>query len=425
MVRLFLIIFATLYCSLAWANEDKKAPKSFEDIAAELNAKKQELEPFDRKKVKVDLESLGLDDVDNSNKDDAKKVANTTEEKPKEELKVENLEVIKPAENKPLGDKTVIIENSKQDLAAPVIANQSSSPALEAKGKNKAVDKKTIVKKPVKKPLKKQDIVKIPQTQNEKIQIEKSQELSELRKKYLAKFSNKKSDLSSQEQSDIVVPRRKEIGKFIVDETPPEPILNRFRSSENIHIPTVSTKPEMIEVLFDVASLDNISLFSDAYKDIENPNVKNKNGDTILTFATLLKKYSIMASLLEKGADPNMPNKLGYSPLAIAIEMLDSKSCEILFNGGADINYVDALGRTYLMQAVKVGFLPGVELLVRNGVDVNAMDNEGFTALAVAYRYKRDVIVKYLLKNNARTWSEKPSEVESQSMIKDLENRWK
>lgn len=77
------------------------------------------------------------------------------------------------------------------------------------------------------------------------------------------------------------------------------------------------------------------------------------------------------------------------------------------------------------MQAARVGFLPGVDLLVSRGVDVNLMDNDGFSALAIAYRHKKEVIAQYLLKHGAKTWVEKTYDPTPQTMIQELEGRWK
>ena len=138
-----------------------------------------------------------------------------------------------------------------------------------------------------------------------------------------------------------------------------------------------------------------------------------------------MKKHAIAASILAKEANPDLPNALGYTPIDIAIEMLDIKSIELLANNNANIHYFDGFGRTYLMHAVRVGFLPAVEFFISRGVDVNSMDNDGFTALAIAYRHKKEVIVKFLLKNGAKTWIEKPFNPERESLIKELENHWR
>ncbi len=137
-----------------------------------------------------------------------------------------------------------------------------------------------------------------------------------------------------------------------------------------------------------------------------------------------MQKHKIISSILAKGADPNLPNALGYTPIDLAIELTDIKTLELLANNNADLNYVDGFKRTYLMHASRVGFLPAVELFIMKNVDINAIDKDGFTALAIAYRHKKEVIVKYLLKNGAKTWVEKPFDPEKGSLIKELETRW-
>lgn len=205
---------------------------------------------------------------------------------------------------------------------------------------------------------------------------------------------------------------------------PALPILNRFRSSDNRHIATILTPQENIEILFNSISSGNVAFFNSAYKNVETPNAKNQLGDTIVTCSILLQRPSILASILSKGASPNMPNDLGYTPIDIAIELLDVKSLNLLVDNNADVNYTDFFGRSYLMHAARVGLLPAVELFLSKGVDINAMDNDGFTALSIAYRHKKEIIVKYLLKNGAKTWVEKPYNPEAQSLINELENRW-
>jgi ankyrin repeat protein len=90
-----------------------------------------------------------------------------------------------------------------------------------------------------------------------------------------------------------------------------------------------------------------------------------------------------------------------------------------------NLDYRDVLGQTYLMYAARAGFLPAVEMLISRGVDANEMSNDGATALTFAYRYKQEVVAKFLLKSGAKPWIEKPYEPDEQSLIKELENRWK
>ena len=218
---------------------------------------------------------------------------------------------------------------------------------------------------------------------------------------------------------------KKDLNPFASEEMPALPILNRYRSGDNNHIPIILTPREKVDLLFKAISTNNVSFFNDSYRGVENPNVQNAFGDTILTYAMLMRRYSIVASIVAKGADVNRANKLGYTPVNIAIELLDFKLLEILVNNKADLNYLDAFGRSYLMHAARVGFLPAADLFLSNGIDVNLMDKDGFTALAIAYRHNKEVIAQYLLKHGAKTWIEKPYDPKNQSLIQELENRWK
>ncbi len=446
MFKFFLLIFVVGFKLTAFGADANKVPQSFEDIAADLKAKKAQLDPFSKQKVKIDVESLGLDDVDGKHKiidNSAQKeeikipdlqkneatpaVVENTEVKKDVDIKQEDLQVIgKTSSNKSAKINRDVKKETSVNQAPKVVDKLAAQSDLS---KNKE-DAKKLAKANRANNLKRRlalENSKKSQTKNEKIQSQKSQALNELRKKYLSIFLKEKEsfdEISSFSDEEKVVPKRKTISRFVLEEPQPAPILNRFRSSQNVHIPTIPTKQEKIDLLFAAAANEDISFFNDAYQDVMDPNVENGQGDTILIFAILMQKHAVIESLLAKGADPNMPNKLGYTPLNIAIELLDSKSFEILFNNKADIKYVDGLGKTYLMQSARVGFLPAVELLIDNGLDVNEMDNEGFTALSIAYRYKKEVIVKYLLRHNAQTWMEKPYNPQDQSIMRELEEKW-
>ncbi|OFW81378.1 MAG: hypothetical protein A2887_03655 [Alphaproteobacteria bacterium RIFCSPLOWO2_01_FULL_40_26] len=422
-IALIAIFCIALSCPL-FAAEENKTPQTLEEINADLQAKKAELEPFDPTKVKVDLESLGLDDVDKKQQEETK--ADPEEKRATETKTDETKEVVKETE----------IEESKPQTEQPVKPQEIEKPE-NAQPQQTPVTSSSDIKKPTtayinsqkKKNLKKRLEAEKRRKWNEKQQKEKLQKLNELREKYLSDAEKLNEDFDSNDEdfsfSKIIIPQKKDLNPFLDEEPPALPILNRYRSKDNVHIPIILTPKERIGILFNAISIGSVRTFNEAYKDIENPNVRNAEGDTILTYALLLKKYPVIASALAKGADPNMPNKLGYTPINIAIELLDFKSLELLANNKADLNYTDAFGRTYLMHAARVGFLPAVDLFVSRLVDINAMDDDGFTALAIAYRHKKEVIVQYLLKHGAATWVEKPYKPKNQSLIKELENRWK
>jgi ankyrin repeat protein len=222
-----------------------------------------------------------------------------------------------------------------------------------------------------------------------------------------------------------IIPQKKVMPKFFNDEVPP-PLLNRFKSPDNSHHPIIISNSEKIDFMFKTIAENRIDDFNSIFSSINNPNIKNSFGDTLLTFAVLMKRHDAISSLLSKGANPNLANDLGYTPLNIAIEMVDYKSTSILIEiGGAKVDFIDDLGRTYLMQAARVGSLPIVDLLISKGVDINAADNNGTTALAIAYKHKKDIIAKYLLKFGAKSWIKKNYIEDDTPMIQDLFNKWK
>lgn len=277
--------------------------------------------------------------------------------------------------------------------------------------------------------------LKLKQAKEKKIKEEKLMRLNKLREEYLIKIKSEQNDSSRNDLDKdiglnqyIILPKEKFLNwsdRFVSEEEPAPPILDRARLGDNKHIPIILSESEKVDAIFSSISSGDISSFNESYKMIMDPDAQNINGDTILSYATLLQRHDVMLSVLSKGADPDLVNLLGHSPLDIAIEMLDLKAVQILHQMQADINIKDKYGRTYLMHAARVGFFPIVEYLISNGALVNEQDAKGHTALSIAYRHKKDVIVKYLLTNGAKTWIENPYKPENQIIIKDLNNRWK
>jgi ankyrin repeat protein len=137
-----------------------------------------------------------------------------------------------------------------------------------------------------------------------------------------------------------------------------------------------------------------------------------------------MQKHEATSFLLSNGAHPNLKNKLGYTPLNVAIELSDYISVELLVNMGANIEQSDNFGVNYLMQAVRVGNFPIVDILLEKNIDVNSVDDNGFTALDIAYRDRKEILVKYLKKHGAKTWIRKDY-AKKESIIQELERRWK
>lgn len=444
------------------------------DINAELNARKAASEPFDQKKVKVDLESLGLDNMDekiDQKKSELKKEitkqeirvkelppllrmiappdqvdAKSKNDVPKENVftsKKVNFEIKKifSKESKKISrkiadakNKNYLRENAKKNIAIHKPSEASTTLKEGVKTESAKVKKTAYAKKITKKNKNISNVKRskrelaIARFEADKKRKEKSRKLNILREKYLLEVNEKNEGIKKDpfiEDDERIIPAKKDISKFTSDEPPPPQLLTKYRDSNNKHIPVYLTQEENVKILFSTIKNGGIDFFNSAYKNVKDPNVKNSFGDTILTYSVLMQKYPIIASALANGANPNILNDIGYTPINLAIELQDIKSLQLLVDNNADVNYRDGFGRTYLMEAVHVGFLPAVELLLSKNLDVNAMDNNGMTALSIAYRYKKEIIVKYLLKHGAKTWVEKEYIPESQSMIEELENRFK
>jgi hypothetical protein len=445
---MFRVIFHAIIVYFALSSLVFAAPRaqSMDEINSDLQAKKSALEPFDPKKVKVDVESLGLDSVDDKT-DDKKNTDTKNDDVPPAPAEAaqapiassappsvavktpaqqaqEHLEqqsgVISKIKNIFKSDK----EKAKEVLQKLAPQEEKKAAVTVKKSTKKYVNLKA--KKDLKKRLaqeKSKADLKIQREKNAKKQKERLKKLQELRQTYLIKLDESERDQMMEEKAKII-PHKKDLNRFILEEAPAPPILNNYRTADNRYIPLIPTTQDNIDLLFETVISGRVPIFNNAYKRIENPEIKNQNGDTILTCATLLRKYAIMLAVLNEGANPNKPNDLGYNPLSIAIEMLDEKALEILVKNKADINYRDAFGRTYLMQAARIGFLPAISMLIDRGIDINTMDNDGFTALSIAYRHKQELAVQYLIKYGAKTWIEKPYDPGEQSLIKELENRW-
>lgn len=432
MLRIFFIIIVIFATRTAFAEE--KVLQTLEELTAELELKKTELEPFNEDDIKIDLESLGLDDVDekeaNPKKEEPKKSKKSSifvknrvpKTEPSTEVKIDKKEE-KIVKKEP--EKTIIEEKEEKKGFINKIQNFLSDDNEPETKDSEVTQEKTKLKdaiQPKKELPKKMLLQAIMNLENSRILNEKEREakrmkLQALREKYL-------QDFNRQARGNQVVPRRKELSKFVTEKLPALPILERYRTSDNVHIPIIFTPQERVQMLFDAISSGNVAYFNSTYAYVKNPNAKNKRGDTMLSYSVILQKHPITTAILHQGANPNATNSLGYSPMDIAIEMLDLKSIELLIKNKARTDYVDAFGRTYLMHASRVGFLPAVQLFIAAGIDVNAMDKDGFTALSIAYRHRKEVIVKYLLKNGAKTWIEKPYDPKRQSLIQELETRW-
>ncbi len=325
----------------------------------------------DNENLGQDLESLGLDNVENK--------ANFV---------------------KPL----TVRQNKKTKQIVQKKAKKNLTPTFSNKKNLKLIGQKTIDSNTKK--AKNRQLQEATETEeiDTKLNKEDLKTLEELRKIYVAKLQNSQTEYEDEDLdfSETILPHKKNLQSFATEELPPIPILNRSRSADNKHIPYVTTPNENVETMFLAIKLKDVNFFNEIFKYVQNPNISDNIGETVLTASILSRHYPMIASALAKGADPNMPNKLGYNPLTIAIELNDFQMVEMLVKNKADLFYKDTFNRTYLMQASRVGSLSVVDLLIRYGIEIDAVDNDGLSALAIAQKYKQNLVMQYLIKNNAK-----------------------
>lgn len=107
-----------------------------------------------------------------------------------------------------------------------------------------------------------------------------------------------------------------------------------------------------------------------------NPNTREPDGTTALSWAAIRGNTEIASQLLEAGADPNSHNALGASPLSIAIENGATGVTQLLVRNGADPNLARESGESPLMTAARLGQVQVMELLIDRGADVNARERK-------------------------------------------------
>ena len=166
-------------------------------------------------------------------------------------------------------------------------------------------------------------------------------------------------------------------------------------------------------VLMSAISKDMYAAFKLLVKRGANPNIADRNGNTVSHKAAQnenIKYYKII-----KDCDPNVKNKNGVSPLDILIEnkrydiisMLrlvdivdygNQKFALKMIEKAKDVNSYDRM-RNALHSAVSQNFETVVNKLIEKGADINLTDNNGKTAAMIALEKMNKTILKTLLSN--------------------------
>jgi ankyrin repeat protein len=82
-----------------------------------------------------------------------------------------------------------------------------------------------------------------------------------------------------------------------------------------------------------------------------NPDVRDRNGATVLMNALIVNDIGIVETLLNKGADVNAQRENGSTALHFAAVLGNNQSARLLLKKGADVNARNREGETTLMHA--------------------------------------------------------------------------
>jgi hypothetical protein len=207
---------------------------------------------------------------------------------------------------------------------------------------------------------------------------------------------------------------------FLTSDIPP-PLLVKSFSDENIHHPVLTEYSDKVRLLFNEIDNNDINEFNAIARQIYNVNIYNDSGDTPLLFAASLKRRTIVAILLAAGANPDLKNKLGLSAVNIAIKMGDYEMLKMIVESGANLDIRDNFGDTYLMQAVRIGYLPIIDYLADGKISLNAYNNKGMTAFDLARKSGNNVVMQLL----TRYGSDNRNIIVKKSIINELQNKWR
>lgn len=106
------------------------------------------------------------------------------------------------------------------------------------------------------------------------------------------------------------------------------------------------------------------------------------------------EKFKQMVDSLD---DINIQNKYGWTLLHIAIRRDRREMVNYLLEKGADINKVDGVGWTPLMEAIMDDMPELVKILVDAGADKTIANQRGATAPMLAQKFGRTNMYEYLM----------------------------
>jgi len=139
------------------------------------------------------------------------------------------------------------------------------------------------------------------------------------------------------------------------------------------------------------------------------PNIKNDEGDALLTYYTEIDKIDVIKLLIKHKAKLNIRNGEGETALMIAADRGFEKICKLLISNGASLNVRDEYtGTTPLMSAASKGYYNICKLLIKNRVNLHCLDDDGYNSLELAIHFSHTRVANLLIDHGARFQQEGP-----------------
>ena len=125
------------------------------------------------------------------------------------------------------------------------------------------------------------------------------------------------------------------------------------------------------------------------------PNLKNKEGLTLINCAVLSKKMEVVEYVFEKCPEVNVKDTLGLTPFHCAISISHLIIADYFLKKGANFNEPDSTGRTPLHTAAANGDINAVEYLLKiDGININAQTQHKRTPLHDAIKKGNIEVIK-------------------------------
>jgi len=138
------------------------------------------------------------------------------------------------------------------------------------------------------------------------------------------------------------------------------------------------------------------SLSQDTQEKIKTYNEEFKDIFELFEKVVYKSDMELFKSLLSELEDINIQNNYGWTLLHITIRREETAMVELLLDSGADIDKVDAVGWTPLMEAIMDDKPSLCKILVEKGANKSIANARGATAPMLAQKFGRSNMYDFL-----------------------------